>query len=116
MSGTESGAGCAPYMAIELLDGEPYTNKIDVWSTGCVLFEMANLKMMWYSAPGHHVIPQAIIRKVCKNIDAGKYEKFDEDCPQVIKEIVLRATRNRPKERPTADDIYQEAKDLKSEL
>ena len=116
VSGTESGAGCAPYMAIELLDGEPYTNKVDVWSTGCVLFEMSNLKAMWYNAPEHHVFRQAIPFIVARNIEAGNHEKFDQDSPQEIKELVLKATKTNPKERLTAQELYDQAKAIKSRL
>ena len=113
---TDSGAGCAPYLAPELLNGERYNNKVDVWSTGCVFFEMANLKMMWYSPPGHHLIPQAIFRKVCRNIDTGKYENFNQDCPAQVKEIILKATRNDSKERPTSQELYEEARVLQSRM
>ena len=113
---TKTGAGVAPYMAPELLNEEPYTNKVDVWSTGCVFYEMANLKMMWYSAPpGQRVAPPAMIRKVCRNIDTGKYENFDQDCPEKVKEIILKATRNNSNERPTADELYRTAKLLQSQ-
>ena len=104
-------AGVAPYMAPELLNQEPYTNKVDVWSTGCVFYEMANLKMMWYSAPpGQRVAPPAMIGKVCRNIDTGKYENFDQDCPEKVKEIILKATKNDSNERPTAEELYRTAK------
>ena len=108
--------GYYPYMAKELLTGGRYNNKIDVWSTGCVLFEMANLKAMWYNAPEHHVRREAVMFKVYTNIEARNHEKFDEDCPQEIKEMVLKATSNDPNDRPTAQELYDQAKALQSRL
>ena len=116
MAPTQQGDGYAPYMAKELLIGESYTNKVDIWSTGCVFFEMANLKAMRYTAPEHHVFRQAIVFKVVKNIEARSHEKFDHNCSQEIKEIILKATRNSPSERPTADDLYDQARAIKSRL
>ena len=113
---TQQATGYAPYMARELLQGLPYSNKVDVWSTGCVLFEMANLKGMWYNAPGHHVFQQAIMFKVYSAIESRSHEPFDEDCPEEIKEMVLKATNNDPKERPTAQELYDQAEAIKSRL
>ena len=116
MAPTPKGDGYAPYMARELLRGLPYSNKVDVWSTGCVLFEMANLKGMWYNAPGHHVFPQAIMFKVYEAIEKREHEPFDVDCPEEIKKMVLKATSNDPKERPTAQELYDQAEAIKSRL
>ena len=116
MSPPKQANGYGPYMAYELLTGKPYTNKVDVWSTGCVLFEMSNLKAMWYNAPEHHVFRQAIPFIVARNIEAGNHEKFDQDCPTEIKELVLKATKTDPKERLTAQELYDQAKAIKSRL
>ena len=42
LAATAVGTPC--YMAPELLDERPYDYKADVWSAGCVLFELLNLK------------------------------------------------------------------------
>ena len=111
------------YMAKELLDGDSYTNKIDVWSTGCVLFEMANLKGMWHKVVPHEhrVFPQAILDhiiwdKVSSAIESRSHEPFDEDCPKEIKEMILKATCNDPNERPTAQELYDQAKAIQSRM
>ena len=116
MAPTQKGDGYAPYMARELLGGLPYSNKVDVWSTGCVLFEMANLKKMWYNAPDHHVFPHAIWFKVYSSIENRAHEPFDNDCPKEIKEMVSKATSNDPKERPTSQELYNLVKDIKIRL
>ena len=36
--------GTPYYLAPEVWKGEPYNNKCDIWSLGCVLYECANLE------------------------------------------------------------------------
>ena len=93
-----------------------FTNpkKVDIWSTGCVFFEMANLRMMWYTYPEHHVYPQAVVFKVYTNIETRNHAKFDEDCPEEIEELILKATSNDPNDRPTAQELFEQAKAVQS--
>ena len=37
-------AGTLLYMAPEIVKGVKYTNKIDIWSLGCILYEICTLK------------------------------------------------------------------------
>lgn len=39
-------AGTSYYMAPEILDNRQYNQKADIWSLGCVLLELATLKLM----------------------------------------------------------------------
>ena len=36
--------GTAVYMAPEVIGGDPYNSKADVWGMGCILYELASLK------------------------------------------------------------------------
>lgn len=36
--------GTPYYMSPEICESKPYNNKSDVWSLGCVLYELTNLK------------------------------------------------------------------------
>ena len=38
------------YMAPEILDEDDYTEKIDIWSFGCVLYEMIELEKLFHSS------------------------------------------------------------------
>ena len=42
MASTKCGTHC--YMAPEVLDGQPYNHKADLWSLGCVLYELCTLE------------------------------------------------------------------------
>jgi NIMA (never in mitosis gene a)-related kinase len=33
-------------MSPEMVQGEPYTNKADIWALGCLIFEMASFKVI----------------------------------------------------------------------
>ena len=61
---TAVGTPC--YMAPELLDERPYDYKADVWSVGCVLFELLQLKRAFEARS----MP-ALVRLVLRG-DAGK--------------------------------------------
>jgi len=54
--------------------------------------------------------------KVYTNIEARNHEKFEENCPQEIRYIVLIATSNDPNSRPTAQMLYDRAKAIETKL
>lgn len=37
------------YHSPELVQNEPYTEKVDIWAAGCILYQMATLKPPFYS-------------------------------------------------------------------
>lgn len=41
---TQTKVGTPYYMCPELIKGLSYNEKVDVWSVGCIIYEMANLK------------------------------------------------------------------------
>ena len=51
------------YRSPELLQGKPYSSKIDVWAAGCVLFELATSKVLWC---GHSDEDQ--LRRICTTL------------------------------------------------
>eukprot|EP01133_Synstelium_polycarpum_P010770 gene10770-12546_t len=46
--------GTPHYMSPEQIHGLPYNNKSDVWSVGCVIYEMATHRPPFYEATTHH--------------------------------------------------------------
>ncbi len=57
--GTRFCAGTPHYMAPEVLSGCPYTFASDVWSLGCVAYEMVTRRVA-FEARG---LPQLLVRK-----------------------------------------------------
>jgi len=63
--------GTPYYMSPEIFDGRPYRDKSDMWSLGCILFELLTLKvafqapnmkalMMRVSSARHHPLPATV--------------------------------------------------------
>ena len=60
-----SRVGTLLYMAPEILDGQPYNHTADIWSLGCILYELCTLEKPFDKilaiATGHYApIPQNI--------------------------------------------------------
>ena len=41
--------GTLIYMSPEIINGIPYTIKTDIWSLGCILYELCTLKYPFYN-------------------------------------------------------------------
>ena len=50
---------CPPFLSPELVQSEPYTEKVDIWAAGCLLHLMATLRPP-FAAPN----PLALATKV----------------------------------------------------
>ena len=46
-------AGTLPYCSPEVLKGEPYNQKTDIWALGCILYEMICLKRAFDASNEH---------------------------------------------------------------
>ena len=66
-----TGVGTLCYMAPEILDEQPYNHKADLWSLGCVLYELCTLKRPF---------------KLVRNIFSGKYKPIPHNTyPEVAR-------------------------------
>ena len=88
--------GTPYYAAPEVWDNEKYNNKCDIWSVGCILYEMATL---------HVPFRGTSIQQLYKNIMKGKYLEipniYSDDLKMIIKLIL---TLN-PLKRPSTEDL-----------
>ena len=83
------------YNAPEIIKGLNYDYKIDIWSFGCIIYELCTLKNYYFTKN--------------KTINTVKYgEKF-----QNIIDLTL---RKKPEKRPAAEEILQMLVDEKSEI
>ncbi|MFC4009983.1 protein kinase [Nonomuraea purpurea] len=95
---TEPGAGAIgtlPYMAPERFDNVPAATSADLYSVGCVLYEMLTGRRP-FSATG-----PALIQQHHRAVPRPLHE-LRSDLPEGLSELVMRLLAKDPKERPTA--------------
>ena len=80
--------GTPYYASPEVWRDEPYDNKSDVWSLGCVLYEMITLKPPFVAED-----MQGLYRKVLK----GVYPQIPEHFSQELKVLLHLMLQTNPK-------------------
>jgi NIMA (never in mitosis gene a)-related kinase len=83
--------GTPYYLSPEICEEKPYNEKADIWSLGCILYEMVVLKK-----PFEGLNPASVIYKIVK----GKYEqpdskKFDKNFVELIGRILEKDIKKR---------------------
>lgn len=90
-------AGSLSYMAPEMINGKKYNNKVDIWSFGCIIYELSTCKICFSD--------ESIINLVNK-INSGVHGKIDTshytDGLQNLIDLSLKADF---KERGSIEDI-----------
>ena len=89
----KSVVGNISYNCPELVQGQPYTEKADIWSIGCILYQMAALK-----APFVGTNPLFVAQSIVQGV-------YDEDPLQNYTRLVRKVIRScltvDPKHRPS---------------
>ena len=98
------------YVAIELFKGRKYTSSADVWSMGCILFEMIHGKRLFSLEAGFH--PLVVPSKLREKVLAYKHRPIEATCPSEVKKIILKCVSQNPAERPTSLDMLDDFIDL----
>ena len=81
-----------PYFASpEIWNDQPYDYKCDIWSVGCIIYEMAAL---------HVPFRGTSMQNLYQNVLRGSYQqislRYSEDLRKIIKQILIVNPRNRP--------------------
>lgn len=97
-----SKVGTPLYMSPEVLHGQGYDFKSDVWSLGCLLYEFATLKSPFEA-------PNQTLYDIFKKINNGDYPPLPDVFSQELRSLVSRMLHNDPKRRPTAAEAYNYA-------
>ncbi|MBI4711938.1 MAG: serine/threonine protein kinase [Planctomycetes bacterium] len=69
-------AGTRDYMAPEVLEGKPYDNRCDIYSTGVVLRELLTDERPPFNAPDDY--PDEVTRKAMAKEPANRYQSVEE--------------------------------------
>uniref|UniRef100_A0A8C7GTA7 non-specific serine/threonine protein kinase n=1 Tax=Oncorhynchus kisutch TaxID=8019 RepID=A0A8C7GTA7_ONCKI len=88
--------GTPYYVSPEIWDSKPYNNKSDVWSLGCVLYELCTLRHP-FQAPSW----KSLIMKVCR----GSYPPLPQHLPYELHYLVKQMFKTNPKDRPSLHTI-----------
>ena len=91
--------GTKKYMAPEVIKGESYNKKVDIWAFGCIIYELFTLKVCFESKCLYGYVDN-IINKPHGKINMEKYNsKWQE-----LIDLLLRKNYH---ERPDIDKIYE---------
>uniref|UniRef100_A0A1A7WCX2 NIMA-related kinase 3 n=1 Tax=Iconisemion striatum TaxID=60296 RepID=A0A1A7WCX2_9TELE len=88
--------GTPYYVAPEIWDNKPYNNKSDVWSLGCVLYELCTLRHPFQASSW-----KSLILKVCR----GAYPPLPAHLPYELHYLIKHIFKTNPKDRPSIHTI-----------
>ena len=90
--------GTPYYASPEVWRDEPYDIKSDIWSLGCVLYEMITLKPPFQAGS-----MKGLFKRVCN----GKIQRIPKNYSVDLWTIVKQMLSTNPKHRPTCDRILE---------
>ena len=90
--------GTPYYASPEVWEEKPYDNKSDIWSLGCVAYEMLTL---------HPPFRAKDMEQLYHTVIKGQYKKLGNKYSEDMNEIIDYLLKVNPKERPNCDDILK---------
>ena len=103
--------GTLRYVAPEIIRGEKYNNKVDIWSLGCIIHELCTLNFCFWSES---------IEELIEKIKLSKYEKINEknygnDLQMLINNLLKKDSSDRPNIDKIIEYIQKFMKNLDNE-
>nr|XP_027784741.2 serine/threonine-protein kinase Nek5 isoform X1 [Marmota flaviventris] len=83
--------GTPYYLSPEICQSKPYNNKTDIWSLGCVLYELCTLKHPFEGSNLHQ-----LVLKICQAHFAPISPRFSRDLRSLIPQLFKVSPRDRP--------------------
>ena len=90
--------GTPYYASPEVWKDKPYDSKSDIWSLGCVIYEMATLK-----PPFRAEDMDGLYKKVIK----GSYQKIGDEYSKSLASVLKSMLQVNPSNRPSADQLVK---------
>lgn len=90
--------GTPYYVPPEIWENLPYNNKSDVWSLGCVLYEICTLKHPFQAGSWKN-----LIMKICH----GTYSPLPSQYSYELRSLIKQIFRKDPRQRPSANTILK---------
>ncbi|NXM34018.1 NEK3 kinase, partial [Oxyruncus cristatus] len=88
--------GTPYYVPPEIWESMPYNNKSDIWSLGCILYELCTLKHPFQANSWKH-----LILKICK----GSYSPLPSHYSYELHYLIKQMFKRNPQDRPSASTI-----------
>uniref|UniRef100_A0A8B9QQG6 non-specific serine/threonine protein kinase n=1 Tax=Anas platyrhynchos TaxID=8839 RepID=A0A8B9QQG6_ANAPL len=83
--------GTPYYLSPEICENRPYNNKTDIWSLGCVLYELCALKHPFEGSSLHQ-----LVLKICRGYFQPVSPKYSYDLRALISQLFKVSPRDRP--------------------
>uniref|UniRef100_A0A8B9BJS6 non-specific serine/threonine protein kinase n=1 Tax=Anser brachyrhynchus TaxID=132585 RepID=A0A8B9BJS6_9AVES len=83
--------GTPYYLSPEICENRPYNNKTDIWSLGCVLYELCALKHPFEGNSLHQ-----LVLKICRGYFQPVSPKYSYDLRMLISQLFKVSPRDRP--------------------
>ncbi|CAB4437987.1 unnamed protein product [Rhizophagus irregularis] len=91
--------GVLPYIAPEVLNGEPYTLSSDIYSFGVVMAELSSGKPPFHKRKHDN----SLALEICN----GLRPEFGKGTPEIYKKLAHRCMNANPNQRPTANELHK---------
>ncbi|NXX66389.1 NEK3 kinase, partial [Spizella passerina] len=88
--------GTPYYVPPEIWENLPYNNKSDIWSLGCILYELCTLEHPFQAKSWKH-----LILKICK----GSYDPLPSQYSYELHYLIKQMFKRNPQNRPSASTI-----------
>ncbi|XP_071152181.1 serine/threonine-protein kinase Nek1-like, partial [Mytilus edulis] len=90
--------GTPYYLSPEICENRPYNNKSDVWSLGCVLYEIATLK---------HAFEAGNMKNLVLKIIRGSYPPISPKYSYDLRGLIAKLFKRTPKDRPSVNSVLK---------
>ena len=90
--------GTPYYLSPEICEGRPYNHKSDVWSLGCVLYELVSLK---------HAFEAGNMNNLVLKIIKGSYPALPTKYSKELRNLVGLLLKRHPRDRPSVNEILK---------
>lgn len=92
----QTAVGTPYYLSPEICQGKPYNHKSDVWSLGCILYELCTLK---------HAFDAQSLKLLVLKIVRGNYPPVHKSYSADLRGLVDAMIQKDPRKRPSVNDI-----------
>ncbi|XP_046329462.2 serine/threonine-protein kinase Nek1-like isoform X4 [Haliotis rufescens] len=90
--------GTPYYLSPEIVENKPYNNKSDIWSLGCVLYELTTLK---------HAFEAGNMKNLVLKIIRGSYPPIPPKYTYELRGLIAQLFKRAPRDRPSINSILK---------